>query len=97
MGRYIPDTLSEQEAMLKDIGLKSIDDLYGMVPENVRLNELAIPVGKSEYEVSEEIRKLAGENKVYETIFRGAGAYKHYRQNHNFQGRICHQLYSLSG
>ena len=78
MGRYIPDTPLEQEKMLKDIGLNSVDDLYSMVPEEVRLKELAIPEGKSEYEVSEQIRKLASENRVYNSIFRGAGAYKHY-------------------
>lgn len=36
MGRYIPETVSEQEAMLKDIGYTSIDDLYSMVPEQVK-------------------------------------------------------------
>ena len=78
MGRYIPDTPLEQEMMLKEIGLSSIDDLYSMVPEEARLKELDLPEGLSEFEASEQIRKLASENKVYDSIFRGAGAYKHY-------------------
>lgn len=78
MGRYIPDTPLEQEMMLKEIGLHSIDDLYSMVPEEARVKDLDLPEGLSEYEVSEQIRKLASENKVYDSIFRGAGAYKHY-------------------
>ena len=28
MGRYVPETLSEQEAMLKQIGLEKIDELF---------------------------------------------------------------------
>ena len=55
MGRYIPDTAKQQEVMLKQIGLNKIDDLYSMVPEEVRLKELDIPEGKSEYEVLEDI------------------------------------------
>ena len=43
MGRYIPDTAKQQEVMLKQIGLNKIDDLYSMVPEEVRLKELDIP------------------------------------------------------
>ena len=78
MGRYIPETRSEQEAMLKDIGLKSIDDLYSMVPEEVKLKDLELPAGKSEMEVLEEVTKIAEKNLVYDQIYRGAGVYKHY-------------------
>ena len=72
MGRYIPETQKEQEVMLEKIGLKKIDDLYSMVPEEVKLKELAIPEGKSEYEVLEEMKAIASRNTVYSSIFRGA-------------------------
>ncbi|MBO7676364.1 MAG: aminomethyl-transferring glycine dehydrogenase, partial [Erysipelotrichaceae bacterium] len=78
MGRYIPETLSEQEAMLKDIGYKSIDDLYSMVPESVRLKQLNIPEGRSEMEVLEELKNIADKNTVFRSVFRGAGVYKHH-------------------
>ena len=78
MGRYIPETFAEQEAMLKDIGLNSIDDLYSMVPESVKLKDLDIPEGKSEMEVLEEIRSIADKNVQFRSIFRGAGVYKHH-------------------
>ena len=78
MGRYIPETQKEQEVMLEKIGLKKIDDLYSMVPEEVKLKELAIPEGKSEYEVLEEMKAIASRNTVYSSIFRGAGIYRHY-------------------
>ena len=78
MGRYVPETLSEQEAMLKQIGLEKIDDLYAMVPEEARLKDLHIPSGKSEMEVLEDLSSVADKNKVYQSIYRGAGVYKHY-------------------
>ena len=78
MGRYVPETLSEQEAMLKQIGLEKIDDLYAMVPEEARLQDLHIPSGKSEMEVLEDLNSVADKNKVYQSIYRGAGVYKHY-------------------
>ena len=78
MGRYIPETHDEQEGMLKGIGLASIDDLYSMVPEEVRLKDLDLPEGKSEMEVLEEVKKIASRNLVYDTVYRGAGVYRHY-------------------
>ena len=78
MGRYIPETLSEQETMLKDIGYTSIDDLYSMVPEQVKLKDLNIPEGKSELEVLEQMKEIAGQNTVFRSIFRGAGVYAHH-------------------
>ena len=75
---YIPDSQAKQQEMLESLGLKSIDELYAVVPDNVRLKELNIPEGKSELEVSKAIRNIASKNKVYASVFRGAGAYRHY-------------------
>lgn len=65
--------------MLKAIGLSSMEDLFVDIPQEVRLKgELEIPQGKSELEVKREMEDLAGKNRVFRTIFRGAGAYRHY-------------------
>lgn len=78
MSKYIPDTSFEQEEMLKEIGLNNFEDLYSMVPKEVLLKELNIPLGKSEIEVKEIIENIASKNKTFKSIFRGAGAYNHY-------------------
>ena len=39
---------------------------------------LDLPEGKSELEVVDAITALAGKNQVFHSVFRGAGAYKHY-------------------
>lgn len=76
---YIPDTEAERARMLSDIGVSSIDELYNSVPEDVRLQRpLDIPAGRSEFEVMDEMEKLAAENTVFRTVLRGAGAYRHY-------------------
>ncbi|HAY60973.1 MAG TPA: aminomethyl-transferring glycine dehydrogenase subunit GcvPA, partial [Acidaminococcaceae bacterium] len=79
MGSYIPNTRAEREAMLREAGYGSFAELYADVPPGVLLPDgPAIPSGKSELAVRKELGRLAGRNKVYGTIFRGAGAYNHY-------------------
>lgn len=79
MGTYVPNTKDEQSQMLHSIGLNSMGELYDTVPEEVRLKTpLNIPAGMSEMEVSRKMRSMAAKNKVFPTIFRGCGAYRHY-------------------
>ncbi|NLP33920.1 MAG: aminomethyl-transferring glycine dehydrogenase subunit GcvPA [Clostridiales bacterium] len=79
MGSYIPNTLQEQQEMLHSIGKEQIEDLFTLIPEKVRLNrELNLPSGLSEMEVSNRMRKIGKKNNVFKSIFRGAGAYRHY-------------------
>ena len=79
MGSYVPNTRKEQEAMLKEAGYQSFDDMFSCIPEEVRLKEpLNLPSGLSEMEVIREMESLASKNQVFKSIFRGAGAYNHY-------------------
>ena len=79
MGYYVPNSTAEQEKMLSFLGLESLDDLYNELPDEVKLKEkLNIPEGKSELEVRRQMEALAGKNRIFRTIFRGAGAYRHY-------------------
>ena len=78
MGSYIPNTGDERLQMLESIGLSSTDELYSVVPEEARVKELNLPDGLSEMEVSQKVRETAGKNRVFSSIFRGAGSYCHY-------------------
>lgn len=78
MGAYIPSTKAERRQMLESVGVKSFDDLYAVVPSEMKLRSLDIPAGKSELEVSRHMEAMAAKNKVFSAIFRGAGAYHHY-------------------
>ena len=79
MGSYVPSTREERQAMLEAIGLKEFRELFADVPEGMYLDRpLNIPEGMSELEVSRAMSKMAGKNKVFSTVLRGAGAYDHY-------------------
>ena len=74
MGSYLPSTPAEREDMLAAIGCESVDELYRNVPQGVRCGTLDIPDGKSEMEVLGELTRMAGNNTVLKSVFRGAGA-----------------------
>ncbi|MGN0985717.1 MAG: aminomethyl-transferring glycine dehydrogenase, partial [Candidatus Enterenecus sp.] len=78
MGSYIPATGEERQKMLEAVGLSSMDDLFSVVPEEVRVKSLNLPEGLSELEVGQKVSGLAARNQQFRSIFRGAGAYRHY-------------------
>lgn len=78
MGSYVPQTEAERQEMLAAVGLKSMDDLFGAIPAEVRIDELGLPEGLSALEVEQRLADLAAKNTVFGSIFRGAGAYHHY-------------------
>lgn len=77
MNPYITHTSEDQRLMLKAIGVESVDDLFGCIPQEVRLKE-PVQVGQwmSEHEVVEHIGALAERN-VRGVSFLGEGSYDH--------------------
>ncbi|MBU3876149.1 aminomethyl-transferring glycine dehydrogenase subunit GcvPA [Faecalicatena sp. AGMB00832] len=79
MGSYVPNTKEERTAMLSEIGFQSMEELFGHIPDEVKVKDgLKIPEGMSELEVRRAMKKIADKNQIFPTIFRGAGAYRHY-------------------
>ncbi len=79
MGHYLSITDEQKKEMLDAIGLSSLKQLYSDAPSAlVQKNDLNIPNGLSELETLREVGAIAAKNKVFPTIFRGAGAYRHY-------------------
>jgi glycine dehydrogenase subunit 1 len=78
--RYLPKSDVERQEMLAAIGLESEDDLVGYLPSSVRFKgKLAIPDGKSEYEIIDYFKDLGARNANGYASFLGAGVYNHYR------------------
>src|SRR3984957_15548667 len=66
--------------MLDAIGVGSAEELFGHLPEAVRLNRpLDLAPGISEYEIVDYFRQRAGQNANGYASFLGAGVYNHYR------------------
>ena len=78
MGTYIPNTEAQRKAMLSAIGAGSVEDLYAAVPREMLVDALELPAGCSELEVRQKVSAMAGKNRVYSTVLRGAGAYRHF-------------------
>ena len=77
---YIPHTDSDRAAMLAEIGMESVGDLFLDVPERVRYPELKLPPPLSEMEILRELKSMSEENADldHHACFLGAGAYNHF-------------------
>lgn len=77
---YIPHTAQDQQKMLQAVGLAMPADLFGYLPDAVKLGRpLALPPGLSEHELIRHLEGLAAKNKLATRgSFLGAGAYHHY-------------------
>lgn len=77
MSNYVPHTEEDIKDMLAEMGKSKLDELYkGLEPLFVK--DLKLPNGKSQQEIERLFSSLANQNKVYSSIFLGAGAYNHY-------------------
>ncbi|TCP26882.1 glycine dehydrogenase [Tenacibaculum skagerrakense] len=67
--RHIGPRTSEQETMLKTVGVDSLDQLiYETIPDDIRLKEdLNLPEALSEYEYLNHINQLGNKNKVFKS------------------------------
>ncbi len=78
MFKYFPHTDADLQAMFQKVGIKSLDDLYAEVPEQIRFRgDYQLPEEMSEIEVRQLFEKLGAQNKPL-TCFAGAGVYDHY-------------------
>ncbi len=78
--RYLPKSPSDRIAMLQEIGVSSIDDLFSTIPAEFQLHrDLAIPRQHGESEIIDRFREFAVKNATGYTSFLGAGVYRHYR------------------
>ena len=78
--RYLPKSPTDREQMLREIGCKSIDDLFEPIPEQYRLyRDLKVPRQMAESEIVDYFRERAETNAAGYAVFLGAGAYHHYR------------------
>ena len=78
MGSYIPNTDAQRREMLSAVGVQSTRDLFASVPRDMLVESLDLPQGLSELEVRRTVTALAEKNRIYPTVLRGAGAYRHF-------------------
>jgi len=74
--RHVGPDATETGEMLSLLGYKNLDELIdAAVPQKIRLGKkLNLPAARSEFDALAEIRRIAGENKVFRS-FIGQGYY----------------------
>lgn len=76
--KFFPHTNENVAQMLEKIGVKSLDELFSDIPENIRFRkDFQLPNAKSEIEIRHYFNQLAAKNKQL-ICFAGAGVYDHY-------------------
>jgi glycine dehydrogenase subunit 1 len=79
--RYLPLTKDNRAEMLREIGAKSVDDLYSDVPKSAFMKGLAdLPMHMGELEVERKLSAYANMNRAagQGPFFLGAGCYFHH-------------------
>ena len=76
--KYFPHTDDDLQAMLAKVGVKSWDDLFAEIPEEVRFRkDYDLPESASELEVRQLFELMGSKNQKL-TCFAGMGVYDHY-------------------
>jgi glycine dehydrogenase subunit 1 len=79
---YIPNSDPEiKKDMLRAIGAKDVQELFGVIPEEIRCNKnLDLPSSASEYEVRRHVEQILAKNKSSNEmlVFVGGGCWPHY-------------------
>jgi len=75
---WVPTTDTDRNEMLATIGVKTVDELFEAIPENLRLKSWSVPPGISEMSVRDRLAKVAGRNRLDAISFLGGGFYDHY-------------------
>ena len=77
---YLPNTDADRSAMLQEIGVGSIEELFQDIPERLRHAQFNLPPPLSELELKKELNRLASLNASLDdyTCFLGGGSYHHF-------------------
>jgi glycine dehydrogenase subunit 1 len=77
--RYLPQTEAEVRAMLDAVGADSLDDLFGVIPQQARRRaELALPEAMTEWELEAAMCGMADCMGRGVQSWVGAGSYEHH-------------------
>jgi glycine dehydrogenase subunit 1 len=77
---YLPNTDADRSAMLQEIGVGSIEELFRDIPERLRHAQFNLPSPLSELELKQELNQLASLNASLDdyACFLGGGSYRHF-------------------
>lgn len=75
MKNFLVHNEETTKEMCETIGISTVEDLFKQIPQNVRMQSLALNEGLSELETQKAVKKLANKNASDYAIFAGGGMY----------------------
>ncbi len=75
---FVANTREQQQEMLLSCGVRSMEELFAVIPDNLRVQSFNLPAGKSELEVFEYLTSLSRRNDARLLYFLGGGVYDHF-------------------
>jgi glycine dehydrogenase subunit 1 len=77
---YLVHSPQDREEMLAAIGVETMDQLLVDIPSSLRIDELKLPRGLSEFDTLAQVQGLADKNRVFSDrlTFRGGGVYRRF-------------------
>ena len=78
--RFNPHTAEDRAEMLDAVGVSGLEELFAVVPDEVRFPELRLPRALTEMEAAARLQELAARNMPAAggNTFLGAGSYNHF-------------------
>jgi glycine dehydrogenase subunit 1 len=77
--KFVPNS-SIKTLMLKELGLKKIEDLFSDIPQKINIDDLNLPEGLTQQDTETKLKQIADKNKSYNDFlsFLGGGIKPHY-------------------
>jgi glycine dehydrogenase subunit 1 len=75
---YVANTEAQRKEMLEACGVSSMEELFSIIPEELRPRSFNLPEGRSELEVFTYLSALAKRNYSHLIYFLGGGIYDHF-------------------
>ena len=75
---FLPNTETDRAQMLAEMGLGSAEELFAVIPPELRAQTWDLPSGLSEMEIMKKLEGLAEQNAHRLTCFLGGGFYDHF-------------------
>jgi glycine dehydrogenase subunit 1 len=77
---YLPSTQAERDLMLKEIGMRTFEELISHIPAEVKAKTLDLKPGLAEMDLTKELARLAAKNTPTsaQSSFLGGGSYRRF-------------------
>jgi glycine dehydrogenase subunit 1 len=75
---WVPTSETELKEMLDVIGVRSVDDLFDSIPDDLKVDGVDVPRAMSEMAVRQHVRDIGKRNRADLVSFMGGGYYDHF-------------------